>query len=606
LKKIQLYDIINRLNINIFTSIKKFSKSKIVVPVILLFIILFAFFRWDKEVEPEPAKKVYLPQVELLEVRPGLLQEFTVTGEIFAHQFSRITAELRAVVNSIIVKIGDKVERDQVLITLNSSQVTSTFGTASSSLKNARNSMNSTSISAQKSIEAAQVAYETAQTNLKNTLNQNRKLKDQAKEALEASKLSVGLSVTSAETNLRNTIKNSLPTVNSSITAADKILGISETYKYTNDAFETNIGALNRGKKDETIRALQDIMNRADSNISTYDDMREILSDTQAMLTKVSVVLNFSVPGSTYSESALTLDITSITAQITAVRTAISTLDSAKDVVESAAQDSGGESQTVLTAKATYDATIAQLEASQESARKAVESAEIALENVKQSANLSNIGARSSVDAAFGTYDQARISKDKLTIQAPFNAKVVDIPVKVGEEVNPGTLLITVEDDSELDLVAYLSLHDVDRVNVGDEVIIDKLYKSTIASISPSADPVTKKFKVELDYDHSDFRAGEIVSLTFETGNGPESDRLFIPLPALHILPGEMFVWKVENRKTIKAPVETGEIVGDYVEIVSGLSEGDKIVSNGGGRLIEDEGVQVDILNESKPNIPTS
>ena len=74
-------------------------------------------------------------------------------------------------------------------------------------------------------------------------------------------------------------------------------------------------------------------------------------------------------------------------------------------------------------------------------------------------------------------------------------------------------------------------------------------------------------------------------------------DRIFVPLPSLHILQNEIFVWKVENEQTVKNPVLIGEIEGDYVEILRGLSIEDEIIVEG-GRLIEEEGVKVEIINQ--------
>ncbi len=554
----------------------------------------------------DKSEKEFVPEVISTEVTSGLQQEFTVTGDVEAHQISRITSEIRGKIDSIQVKEGDSVSKGDTLLKLNSSQVSSAFSTAGTTLRNAQVSLQSTNLTSQNNIEAAKIGLETAQSNLQNTLKQNSTLKTQAEETLSAAKLTVNLGVTAAETAQNNAIKSVLPTVQTAATASDRILGVSESFKYANDTFENNLGALDKRGKADAEKALRNLFTTINLYTSTYTNAASLLDDAEAMLQKTLNVLNTSITGSAYSETSLNADKNAITAQITLIRTSSSALASASDALDTAKQDSNGSSQSVLNAQAAYNATIAQLSAAEETSRKAVKSAENALEIAKQSAQLSQITAKSSVDNAFGSYDQARISSDKLIIKSPFAGKVSAISIKTGEEINPGTLLVTVEDDSLLTLSAYLSQSDVETISLGDRIVINKNGESaTVTSISPSADPITKKYKVEISHSDSNLRPGEVIRITFKTGeNILNHGRFFIPLPALHIQPDEIFVWKLENRKTVKAVVTLGEIVGDFVEVLAGIEIGDNIISEG-GRLIKEEGVKVKILNQPMPSVPT-
>lgn len=571
----------------------------------LLFIALF-LSGCAQQKSPE-AEKTYLPKVTALTLKSGLEHEFTVTGEVFAHQTSRITSEIRGKVESISVHIGDFVSLNAPLMRLSSSEIASNFNTASSTLKNAQVGLESTKLSSEKNVEAAEIGLETSKTNLQNIIRQNRNLRAQAEENLKAAELNVSLSVNAAKTNLDNAIKNVLSAIQTAITASDKILGVSEVYKFTNDSFENNLGALNSRTKYEAEHALRDVLNQLNSYSPSFENALSLLILTEDALQKTVTVLNNSISGSNYLQTTLTNDVNSITIQISAIRGVISALENAKNALDTAEQESDGHSQSILNARAAYNATIEQLEANERTARKTVESAENALENAKRSAQLTQVSAKTSVDSAYGNYDQARISKDKLNIVAPFKGKVVDIYVKTGEEINPGTPLIIIEDDSQLNLVAYLSSDDAEKIHTGETALINQNGETAlISSIAPSPDPVTKKYKVELLHSHSSLRPGELIKLTFKTGekifNG---HRIFVPLPALHILPNEVFVWKLIDRKTVRAPITVGEIVGDYAEVLDGLKIGDEII-NEGGRLIEEGGVKVDILNKPTPKVPSS
>jgi len=580
--------------------------TQFVFPTFLLALFCLLFLTGcNRNPEAVTNEKEYVPEVTVTEVSSGLQQEFTVTGDIEAHQVSPITSEIRGKVDSVLVNQGDTVSKSTTLLKLSSSEVSSAYSTASTTLKNAQVSLKSTQLTSKQNVQAAQIALETAQTNLQSTLKQNAALKKQAEETLASAKLSVNLGVTAAETSLDNKIKSVLPTVQTAVTAADKILGVSESFKYANDTFENNLGALDKIGKSEAEKTLRNLLTEVALYSPSYANAAKLLDDTEAMLQKTLEVLNSSITGSAYSETSLNTDKNTITAQTTLIRTSASALETASDALDTARQDSNGSSQAILNAQAAYDTTIAQLTATEEASRKALKSAQNALETAKQSAQLSQITAKSSVDTAFGSYDQARISQDKLVIKAPFAGKVSSINIKTGEEINPGTHLITVEDDSILKLIAYLSQTDVEKVSVGDEIRINQNGETAqITSISPSADPITKKYKVEILHSSSTLKPGEVIRITFKTGEGIlNHGRLFIPLPSLHIQPDDVFVWKIKDRKTVKAPVTVGEIIGDYVEILTGLSEGDEIIA-GGGRLIEDEGVKVKVTNKPVPKIP--
>jgi RND family efflux transporter MFP subunit len=535
----------------------------------------------------------FRPTVKVETITPGLTRTFSATGDVSALQSTRITSEIRGTVSDVFVKTGDTVRAGDLLLKLNSEVIGSQFNSASSNLNNAKISLLQTKSSAEKSIESAEVALETTRINLENTLKQNRALREQALEAYNGATVSVELGVSTAESNLNNAIAGVLNTVQGAANAADKILGVSETYRYTNDSYENQLGALNSFVKSDAERALETLLQKIRAYTASYENAMDLLSTTESALQKTLDTLSASVTGSNYTETQLTADKNSITSQFTLVRTATSSVDAAKKALDSAKQDTGGNSQALISAKATYEATLSQLDNNEKSARQAVEQALTSLENARQSAQLSKIGAQTSVDAAFGAYDQARITRSKLEIRATFDGSIAEIPVKKGEEVNPGTPLVVLEDDRILKITVHLSGEDVRGVQTGDEVVVNGRNETAVVStVSPSADVLTKKYAVELLHQSERLRPGELVRVTFTDHRLQNGDRLFIPLTSLHIEPNEVFVWKLDGAVTAKALVTVGDVLNGHIEVLNGLEPGDRIITDG-GRLIEDEGVMV-------------
>ncbi|MDD3066962.1 MAG: efflux RND transporter periplasmic adaptor subunit [Candidatus Gracilibacteria bacterium] len=536
----------------------------------------------------------YIPKVKTVTVAAGLSSEIQTTGEIQAQKSVNLTAEVKANVVKVFVKNGDSVAANQILATLSSDSVSTSVSTAQSAYSNASSGVTQTGLSVEKNIEAARIALSTVEINLANTLNQTTAFRRQAEEALNSAKLNSSLSSSAAETSLENSIRNAQPTAQNAVAKCDEIVGVSEIYKYSNDTFEDSLGAFKNTTKPAAETAISNALNALLVDPTDYASARSLLSKAESAATATIDLLNNSTTGSTLTQTALSGYIASITGQLATIRGAISSLDSAKRGLESAQQSSDGQSQTVISAQANYEATLAQINSSEAAAKRAVESAKAALASAERGAALNQVGAKSSLDAARGGLQQAVITADKLTIRAPFAGKVSGVSVEAGDEVNVGSSLATVEDPSNLKIVANLSGNEIRKVQLGGLVKFGSSSSATITSIAPSADPLTKKYKVEIATRNPYLKPGEFLKLHFQLGEVAKNDqRIFLPLTAINILTSGDSVWKVVEKKAVKTPVALGDIEGEYVEILSGVSFGDEVIVEGGR-----------ILDLDKDNLP--
>jgi RND family efflux transporter MFP subunit len=73
--------------------------------------------------------------------------------------------------------------------------------------------------------------------------------------------------------------------------------------------------------------------------------------------------------------------------------------------------------------------------------------------------------------------DLALAALNNHDLLAPFDGEVVKVPDGVGQIVTPGTLLFRLESLDKLVLRTTVSENDVDRIKVGDEVVIESLGK---------------------------------------------------------------------------------------------------------------------------------
>lgn len=547
----------------------------------------------------DSAETVYVPQVQTVLVAPGLSREIATTGEVQAVKSAVLTSEARADVQKVYVKVGDSVAADQLLVQLASASVSSSRSTAGAAYVNAQNSLTQTGLSAEQNIEATRVALNTAEIALANTLAQNQALRSQAEQALNSAKLSSGLSVASAQTALENAIRSVYPTADAAVAACDEIIGVSQIYKNSNDAYEYFLGSLSFASKPAAEAAITLALNQLGNTVEDYASAKALLASAEDAVHKTLDVLNNSSVGTSFTQSTLNANVAAINAKLSALRSSASALDSAQAALQSAQQNSDGTSQTVLSAEANYQATLTQLASNEKSARQSVASAQTALDSAQKSTELSKISARASLNSAAGNLSQTQISQDKLAIRAPFAGKITAIGVEPGDSVAAGMDLVSVEDASRLKVVAYLSAEEVRKIKVGDEVKIATQSSDKIATVAPSADPITKKFAVEIFHQNPYLQSGSFVKLRFQVGEANAADsRIFLPLTALNILASGNSVWVIQDGKAFKRPVVLAALEGEFVEIVSGLELGEEVIT-AGGRVLDEakDGIAVEITN---------
>lgn len=592
-----------------------------------------------------------LPEVETLVVDFATEQAFILNGEVTAINSATLSSQVRADVKTIQVQPGDSVQTGDVLIYLDSESIQESFKTAAENLENARKTHTQTILNADQNLKSAKNNLEKTELSLKNLLTQNEKARQQAEATLKSSNLNLDLSLDSGNSalltaqsnlektkalnnsslqtvsnNLQNSISAADTTIQATITTLDELLGISLLYENKNDSFESALGALSSQTKTDAKTALRNLMISYESSSKEYDSIYNVLKQAETSTQKTLTMLNFSTSNANFSQTTLDAYISKLTTQLSSVRNSISALTSSKTAynqtvsanaaslnsaeksVENAQkslnaikQETNGESQVLVNAQLQYENTLIKLQSAEDDANKQLQSAQIAYNSAVSSSSILKTNAASAITNAEGNFEQAKINLENLIIRAPFEGQIVDVSVKEGDEVNPGTALVQIENNQLFKIVAYLTPQQASKVKVGGMVEINPQTQTKITALSSGLDPNLKKYKVEILHQNSALHSGQIIPLKFKL-NAEQNltvESVYIPLEALHITPTESFVWTLDTEnQTVKTEVKIGEIVADKIEILSGLQEGDMVVIKG-GRLLEKEGVKVLIHNSA-------
>ncbi len=178
--------------------------------------------------------------------------------------------------------------------------------------------------------------------------------------------------------------------------------------------------------------------------------------------------------------------------------------------------------------------------------------------------------------------------KQRISIYAPQDGVVSDLPVREGMFVKPSQKVVTLGDLSSVWLLAEVFERQSQWVEVGQEAevrlsyIPGKLWRGEVEYIYPSLDPKTRTLKVRLRFDNPGERLKPNMYANVKIFGGAKENTIVIPLEGL-IRTGreERVIISLGMGKFEARQVTAGIESGNYVEILKGVNEDDVVVTSG-------------------------
>ena len=211
------------------------------------------------------------------------------------------------------------------------------------------------------------------------------------------------------------------------------------------------------------------------------------------------------------------------------------------------------------------------------SVKEGIRQAELAGSSVQSSQ------ASAGIKSALGNLRSAQARFEKTLVRSPISGVVNALYVKAGDYVTPGQAAALVANNGSLEVATALGEADVAQLAVGDAVIINNTAPGKITRIAPAIDPLTQKAEVKISVDDAlSLTNGTTVTVSFSRGEDTATETdgpITLPLSAIKLLPSGSIVFGVTEEKKLKAyPVTLGDILGESVEVVSGLTREQSIV----------------------------
>jgi HlyD family secretion protein len=181
---------------------------------------------------------------------------------------------------------------------------------------------------------------------------------------------------------------------------------------------------------------------------------------------------------------------------------------------------------------------------------------------------------------AKAAYAAARDVLGQLNIRAPFDGVVYSLPVRQGDYVNPGDLLLQEADLSKVVVRAFVDEPDIGRLAPGQPIEVTwdalpaRIWQGTVSNI-----PATVKLhgtrnvgETTCTVDNHDFKLLPNVNVGVTIVTAEHKDVLTLPREAVH-LDDKTYVYQIVNDQLHRRDVETSIENLTLVEVTGGLPE---------------------------------
>ncbi|HEX3444146.1 MAG TPA: efflux RND transporter periplasmic adaptor subunit [Chthoniobacterales bacterium] len=234
--------------------------------------------------------------------------------------------------------------------------------------------------------------------------------------------------------------------------------------------------------------------------------------------------------------------------------------------------------------------------------------------------------SQSDFDSATAQFHQAQATVDQYkaviarkTLRAPFAGIVGIRQVNLGQYLNTGDPVVTLQSFDPIYVNFSLPQQNLSQITVGQAVEItvdaygDKLFKGRLTAINSLVDQNSRNVQIQATLPNSDtqLRPGMYAKVKVVL---PETQEVVaIPTSSIHYAPygDSVFIvsdLKSQDGKTYKGVTEQfvklGQSKGDLTAIVSGLKPGDEVVTSGVFRLRS--GGAIIVNNKTTPGNDTS
>ena len=205
-------------------------------------------------------------------------------------------------------------------------------------------------------------------------------------------------------------------------------------------------------------------------------------------------------------------------------------------------------------------------------------------------------GYQASVSVAEANYRATQIAVEQTLIRAPFEGVVLTKSANIGDVITPFSsaldakgAVVTMADMDTLEVEADVSESNLSKVKLGQpcEIQLDALpdlrLRGLVQRIVPTVDRAKATVLVKIKFVDHDPQvlpemSAKIAFLEKEMPAEQRTSRTVVHPDAIVQRNGKSVLFVMKEGKALETPIETGEKIGDMVEVRNGAKAGEKVI----------------------------
>lgn len=511
--------------------------------------------------------------------KSNLAQEVSVTGKVEPATNVELSFEKTGRITQAKFKVSDTVSVGTILAALENGDLRAQLTQANAGIDAQQAKLDELKKGtrpeeiqvAQTTLDNAQKSLVDAQANLTNVKNKaDADLKEEYNAALTAANDSVTNAIYSlfVLTDIQYTYfqssfdTDSIRVADTKAQAIFSLLGVNDAGRATNNAINQMTGGTKK-----TVQAAQ--------TNPTFVNIDSALTQVKNALQKVKNALD-SVPTTSLSSTNKT------------------NLSTEKSSINADATTISGKIEAIAVQKATNQSNITTAQISLTTAQNTLANAQTNIALKLAGSTPEEIAAQNAqVKQAEANARNIQSQLSKTIITAPVSGMVTQQDAKTGEMATPNKVIISIIADAKFEIDANIPEADIAKVKIRDTANVtldaygnDVNFPTKVVSIDPAETIIegVATYKTKFQFINEDDRIKSGMTANIDILTDQRENVLVVPQRAIITKNNEKFVLlDIGQTEPKEQKIETGLKGSDgLIEIISGLKEGDKIVSFGG------------------------
>ena len=195
--------------------------------------------------------------------------------------------------------------------------------------------------------------------------------------------------------------------------------------------------------------------------------------------------------------------------------------------------------------------------------------------------------AQKTVADAESDITDARIQLDKLNVYAPLSGFLTELADTTETTlVEQNTVIGKVVDYSQVLVDLKIPNSQMAAIDLGQEVRVtnyafrDRIFTGGIAVLDPTLDPITRTFRIEVAVDNPDLALRPGMFIKADVVVEQRMDIITIPRELVLTRQNRKVVFVEEEGRAQQRYIETGPEDDTHVEVLEGLSEGERVITS--------------------------